>query len=892
MIRLFQRRLGRVGVAVPLLALASLLGLATPSGATLPPAVLYATPAGAGTETCLSSADACTLAKALVTAGPGTTIELVKVGNPSVPSTLYDGGFVADTAGTTPSAPVTIDGLGTAIISGTSSQVDLTVGAMYLVLTGVAVDDSANGPGLRNDAGGSVTVKDSTFASDSNTLNYGGAIDNSDTLRAGTVGRDALTVIDSTFSGDSSLEGGAIFNENGMVDVTGSTFTNDSADASGGGAIVNGQGTSLEAAPGTLTVTGSTFTHDVAPTLGGAIDNADGAPGTAVIADSTFDDNLSGNYGGAVQNGSFGGKGTMEVTNSTFYDNQTETNGGAIDSGDMGHGVLTVLHSTFDDDAATGDGTAIDSADDGGTGSTTVGGDLTNDTCSHTAGTWDDLGYGVSSGTSCFNAGPGNVNVPALYADLSNLETLDSPLQIVAPSVGSAAASTIPDRTPQLCPIAGDERGMPSPSSGPCDAGAAQLPGGAVVKLLASQLPKTAGPVTYTVHVAGSLGLLPTGSVEVVDSATGHCTVTSLASAGGAEATGSCTIPSESAGESPLSVTATYLGDATYGRSSSTIVETQDVAGKSGTATGTENKVTVIATGGKSGSSSVSVSKYPGNPEPSPLASASSYFDVAQGRSTGGGTAAFAAVKIADCNGVTSSTQLYWWGTKDKHHEWLPVVGKPGPTYVKGTPACLDVTLTSSSTPTVAELTGTAFAATSPRVTIAGSTILDARVHRLGRIVLTATGGNAPYRWKLLIGTLPKLLTLSSAGVITGTPQSAGTTTVVVQVTDTATSTTPQVSAVVTLHVVVLPLAPALKSISPATGTPNGGTTVTIDGTNLKGATAVLFGATAAALSSIKVNAAGTVLTVVSPKHAIGAVGVTVTTPGGTSAGLSYKYAA
>jgi hypothetical protein len=49
---------------------------------------------------------------------------------------------------------------------------------------------------------------------------------------------------------------------------------------------------------------------------------------------------------------------------------------------------------------------------------------------------------------------------------------------------------------------------------------------------------------------------------------------------------------------------------------------------------------------------------------------------------------------------------------------------------------------------------------------------------------LNATGGTPPYSWTLLGGTLPAGLTLSSTGLITGSPTGTGTSTLGVQVTD------------------------------------------------------------------------------------------------------------
>lgn len=73
--------------------------------------------------------------------------------------------------------------------------------------------------------------------------------------------------------------------------------------------------------------------------------------------------------------------------------------------------------------------------------------------------------------------------------------------------------------------------------------------------------------------------------------------------------------------------------------------------------------------------------------------------------------------------------------------------------------------------------------------------------------------------------------------------------------------------------------------ISPNQGSTGGDTPVTITGTNLSGATAVKFGSKLAAITA---NTA-TSVSVTSPSGT-GTVGVTVTTPGGTSNPLSFFY--
>jgi hypothetical protein len=83
--------------------------------------------------------------------------------------------------------------------------------------------------------------------------------------------------------------------------------------------------------------------------------------------------------------------------------------------------------------------------------------------------------------------------------------------------------------------------------------------------------------------------------------------------------------------------------------------------------------------------------------------------------------------------------------------------------------------------------------------------------------------------------------------------------------------------------------APTVTAISPHSGTTTGGTAVTITGTGLTGATSVTIGGVAA--TGVTVVGA-TSITATTPAHAVGAVDVVVTTPGGTGTGTGlYSYA-
>lgn len=129
----------------------------------------------------------------------------------------------------------------------------------------------------------------------------------------GAYNNGVLTVTNSTFSGNSATGGGGgIYNLEGTLTVTNSTFSGNSA-ASGGG-ISNEQ-----ILVGGMSV--STFSGN-SPVGEGGIFSA----GTATIANSTFSGNSATNNGGGIYN--FGD--TVTITNSTFSGNSATNGGGAI----------------------------------------------------------------------------------------------------------------------------------------------------------------------------------------------------------------------------------------------------------------------------------------------------------------------------------------------------------------------------------------------------------------------------------------------------------------------------------------------------------------------------------------------------------------------------------
>src|ERR1700760_505450 len=85
------------------------------------------------------------------------------------------------------------------------------------------------------------------------------------------------------------------------------------------------------------------------------------------------------------------------------------------------------------------------------------------------------------------------------------------------------------------------------------------------------------------------------------------------------------------------------------------------------------------------------------------------------------------------------------------------------------------------------------------------------------------------------------------------------------------------------------PSSPVISKLSPDHGGAAGGIALSVSGVNFSGATAVHFGTTSAPFT---VKSAKVIKTTVPPAHAVGPVGVTVTTPEGTSAPSAYVYEA
>jgi hypothetical protein len=116
------------------------------------------------------------------------------------------------------------------------------------------------------------------------------------------------------------------------------------------------------------------------------------------------------------------------------------------------------------------------------------------------------------------------------------------------------------------------------------------------------------------------------------------------------------------------------------------------------------NDETTVSAGGEG---ALTVSQYGSDPVGTPsFSTPDRYFDVevASGSS-------FGNLTITDCN-LNGATSLEWWNPQTGGGTWEPVT--PAPVYTAGVPSCVVATLTSTSSPSLSQLTGTVFAAAAP----------------------------------------------------------------------------------------------------------------------------------------------------------------------------------
>jgi hypothetical protein len=173
-------------------------------------------------------------------------------------------------------------------------------------------------------------------------------------------------------------------------------------------------------------------------------------------------------------------------------------------------------------------------------------------------------------------------------------------------------------------------------------------------------------------------------------------------------------------------------------------------------------------------------------------------------------------------------------GSAPLNYQWLKngtaIPGATSPSYTTPTAGGSDnnsqfraVVSNAAGTIISSTVTLTVDAPTSP-LQVTNSQLPDGTVAAAYSSTLTASGGAAPYVWKLSTGALPAGLTLSPAGTVTGTPTVPGVSRFAVQVSDAVHSSSASLSINVGMP------APVVEITSPSKGATISGT-ITITGT-------------------------------------------------------------
>ncbi len=264
---------------------------------------------------------------------------------------------------------------------------------------------------------------------------------------------NSLIVKDGWYNiGGSSGYGGGLLND-GTVNIINSLFSTNTA-GDEGGAIRNNP-------TGVLNITGSTFSGNSAYN-GGAIANYN----QLTITNSTFSTNTTGDAGGAIYTtdaATYNPTLTQAITNSTFFNN-SGTNGAAIWS----NRTQTITNSTFSGNIASQiGGSAIRQDNETLNIANTIIANSTNEDCY----TQSTIGIHTNNLMEEANSrcAPSFTSNPLLDSLADN----GGPTQTMALLPGSPAINAGDDATCAAAPVSGvDQRGIARPNGDHCDIGA------------------------------------------------------------------------------------------------------------------------------------------------------------------------------------------------------------------------------------------------------------------------------------------------------------------------------------------------------------------------------------------------------------------------------------
>ena len=288
-------------------------------------------------------------------------------------------------------------GPGVLAVNGNGTNRVFYIGAgKTVVISGLTVTNGAatsnpfpgfSGGGIYNDHA-TLTVSNCTISGNSATGGFGGGIFHA----AADSVSGPLTIVNTTLSGNTAPQGGAIYNYgsragNATITILNSTLDRNSATFSGGG-IYNGGGGSGHAS---ITIVNSTLSSNSAVWYGGGLHN-DGAnfgQATAEIDNSTLSGNWSTSTGGAIYNDAYLGNTSLTIVNSTLNGNSGYISGGIYNNPVEGNATFevgsTILNAGasganfgFEIHIATVDSLGYNLCSDDGRGFLTAAGDQIN----------------------------------------------------------------------------------------------------------------------------------------------------------------------------------------------------------------------------------------------------------------------------------------------------------------------------------------------------------------------------------------------------------------------------------------------------------------------------------------------------------------------------------
>lgn len=239
------------------------------------------------------------------------------------PEILLDSDTIIDGAG-----EITLDSGGSGRILHTAARVVLTVQGLSFV-NGVATStdgEPASGGAIRAGWLSVLYVFDCVFGNNhaaTDGIEGGGAIYQSN--------GGELTVVRSTFSGNSAISGGAIDNLLAPMTLVGSSFVDNESFAGGGAVYDDGASESIDDAEGgTISICGCRFERNRTIGQGGAVYLWAYAPDELIINQCSFVQNEVRRGDGSALGGAIRtGNAPLALANSVFTENHADVHGGA-----------------------------------------------------------------------------------------------------------------------------------------------------------------------------------------------------------------------------------------------------------------------------------------------------------------------------------------------------------------------------------------------------------------------------------------------------------------------------------------------------------------------------------------------------------------------------------